>query len=178
MKAVETVSRVTPGGLLCRGLTFGFTLAALLLAVPAWALDMRIVGFVAVAAGLVAGFPGTRVVSLVLLGAVAGWVISLLGGTEGMTLWKLIGFASSLYLAHSSAALAAVVPFDAVLAPEVLARWYVRSLGVVGITAIAALMLLVGAATVSEWPTSWIASVLGILAVLGGIVLFFRLYRR
>ena len=42
---------------------------------------------------------------------------------ERIELWRLLGLAAPLYLAHSLAALAAVLPYDAVVAPEVLARW-------------------------------------------------------
>jgi hypothetical protein len=122
--------------------------------------------------------PGTRIVTFVLLGAVASWFVSLLNATESLTLWRLIGFAAALYLAHSSAALAAIVPHDAMLAPEVLVRWYAKSLGIVGLTAVMALVLLVGSTMVTGWETTWIASVVGLIAALAVIVVLARLYRR
>lgn len=178
MKALEQVSRITPGALLCRGLAFGFTLAALVMAIPGWALGTRTLGAAMIGGLLVAVAPATRIVTIVLLGAVAGWFVSLLNATESLTLWRLIGFAAALYLAHSSAALAAVVPLDAVVSPEVLARWYLKSLGIVGVTAVMALVLLVGSALVVGWNTTWIASVLGLFGALGVITLLARLHRR
>ena len=178
MKALEKVARVTPGVLLCRGLAFGFTLTALVMAIPSWALGPRSVGLAGLAAVLVAVLPDTRVVALVLLGAVAGWSVGLLGATESLTLWRLIGFAAALYLAHSAAALAAIVPHDAMLSPEVLVRWYAKSLGIIGLTAVIALVLLVGSTLVTGWQTTWIASVTGLIAALAVISILARLYRR
>src|SRR5687768_2844449 len=106
MKLLADVSRITAGGLLCRCLTFMFTLVALVLAVPPWAVEPRLLAFVTVAAAAVAAFPGSRIVSLALLGAIAGWIITLLDGTEQPTPWKVIAFASAVYLSHSAAGLA------------------------------------------------------------------------
>jgi hypothetical protein len=66
-----------------------------------------------------------------------------MGYGEPVQFWRLVTVAGLLYLAHSLAALAAGLPYDAVVAPEVLAGWLVRALLVVAASAMLALVVLV-----------------------------------
>lgn len=73
-------------------------------------------------------FPRTRWVSLVALGCVFSWLIATVGLDEDVTAARLGTLAAALYLMHSAAALAAVLPYDTIVAPAVLLRWGLRTL--------------------------------------------------
>jgi hypothetical protein len=62
---------------------------------------------------------------------------------EPVTLWRLVALAASLYLMHNAAALAAQLPYDAIVAGAVLLRWFGRAGLVLAGTAILAVYLLV-----------------------------------
>jgi hypothetical protein len=87
--------------------------------------------------------PRGRWPSLIALLTVLGWLLSTMGYGEPVRFWRLVTVAGLLYLAHSLAALAAGLPYDAVVAPEVLAGWLVRALLVVAASAMLALIVLV-----------------------------------
>jgi hypothetical protein len=71
-------------------------------------------------------FPRTRWTSLVALLAVVAWLVTTLTGQNTATLWRTVLLAGGLYLMHAAAALAAMLPYDAVVAPGLLARWLIR----------------------------------------------------
>lgn len=50
------------------------------------------------------------------------------------TLPRLIGVAAGLYLVHSGAALAAVLPYDAVVSPSVPVRWMLRAILILAVS--------------------------------------------
>jgi hypothetical protein len=177
-RALAALSRITPVALLVRGLTFALTTAALLLATPSFLFDLRLVGIALVAALIVAIVPGSRMVTLVLMGCVVGWVAGWMGRPVDLTALELVVFSSVLFLAHSSAALAAVIPVDAVVSPGVLARWYMRALGIVAASAGVALVLLAGAALSSGLDATAIASLAGLAAAVSLVLALVRLTRR
>jgi hypothetical protein len=71
-------------------------------------------------------FPRTRWTSLVALLAVVAWLVTTLAGQNTVTLWRTVLLAGGLYLMHAAAALAAMLPYDAVVAPGLLVRWLIR----------------------------------------------------
>jgi hypothetical protein len=96
---------------------------------------------------------------------------------EPVTFWRLVGLAAALYLGHSLTALAAVLPYDAIVEPEVLARWLSRAFLVVAASAALALALLVGSAVWGGEPLL-IASLLGLGVAVGLAALLAWLLRR
>jgi hypothetical protein len=71
-------------------------------------------------------FPRTRWTSLVALLAVVAWLVTTLTGQNTVTLSRTVLLAGGLYLMHAAAALAAMLPYDAVVAPGLLVRWLIR----------------------------------------------------
>ena len=167
--------RVTPGAVLVRGVVFGSAVAALLVAYSPLA-GSRSAGLVLmVVAGLVAALPallprGAGTTAVLVL-AVLGWLASTAYGAP-VTLLRLVAQAGLLYLLHTSAALAAVVPYDALLAPGILLRWLARAVGVVALTGLFAVAAAVAAQYATGQtdllvPLAGLAAVAALAAVLG-----------
>jgi hypothetical protein len=76
-------------------------------------------------AALPALFPRTAAVSVFWLLTVFGWLAATSVYGELASIWRLSALTGALYLVHSGAALAAVLPYDAVVDPMVVARWLV-----------------------------------------------------
>jgi hypothetical protein len=87
------------------------------------------VGMLALA-GLPAVWPRSAAVSVFWLVTAAGWVFSSTVFDSVATLPRLVGVAVSLYVVHSGAALAAALPYDAVVDGVVVARWALRAFAV------------------------------------------------
>lgn len=131
--------RASPGASLVRFTAGAATFVGLAVALPS--LDARVgLAFVLPAAVAVALFPRTWIVSLVLVAAVVAWVATTIVHERHLSPWRLAVLALALYLAHAAVGLAAVLPYDAVVAPAVLARWAARS-GMVAIASVGAAML-------------------------------------
>jgi hypothetical protein len=136
-------ARVTPGPLAVRGGVWVAGLLAMLLAYPSSLIFSRFGPLLAILALAPALAPRSMLVTPVVLVAAAGWVISTVVYGEPVTLWRLVGLASCLYLMHNAAALAAQLPYDAIVAGEVLLRWFARVGLVLLGTAVLAVYLLV-----------------------------------
>jgi hypothetical protein len=175
---LESLARITPATYLLRGLAFVFTLVAALYAIPAVVFQPRLIALAAVGALLVAALPGTRIVTAVLAAAVFGWVLGWMGHLQDLTPAQVIIFGSALFLAHSSATLAAVVPADAVVSPEVLFRWYGRAFAIVAASAVLALILILGASLIAGFNGTFVASLVGLAAAVALVIALVRLIRR
>jgi hypothetical protein len=134
------VRRSTAGPLLVRLSIFVMGAAAMILAYPPEVvLGSKV--FVLIGAALVAALAPRRFpVTALILAAVAGWLVNT--AEYGLSLWRLLLLMGLLYMIHSAAALAAVLAYDAVIAPGALARWYIRSGLVVAVSGGAALVIL------------------------------------
>jgi hypothetical protein len=138
-EAVRRARRTTPGPLLVRAGVFGTGLLGLLLGWP-FALVAGPGAVVCLVLALLPAFgPRGRLPGLVILLAVTGWLVATLRYAETPAYLRLVLLATALYLHHNLAALAAVLPYDAVVAPGVLLRWLARSGVVVVLTAVLAL---------------------------------------
>ncbi|NUT33041.1 MAG: hypothetical protein HOV79_08205 [Hamadaea sp.] len=171
-------SRITPAVLLVRLVTFVLTAVALTMAIPSFLFSVKFLGVAFLGALLVALAPGSRIVTLTLLGAYALWGAAWMGRIGEISPVELVAFGSLAYLAHSSATLAALIPYDAVVSPEVLSRWYLRALGVVAASAVISLTLIVGVWAVGETDGTAIASLVGLAAAVALVVVGVRLARR
>ncbi|WP_376771471.1 hypothetical protein [Micromonospora polyrhachis] len=139
--AGTAASRITLMPLLVRLGAFLAALGALLAAYPAQLLTARILPALVVVALLPALFPRRAGVTIAVLVAVGGWVLSTSAYGELVVLWRLLTLAALLYLTHSLAALAALLPRDAIVAPAVPVRWVARALGVVLAAGVLAVLL-------------------------------------
>jgi hypothetical protein len=145
-RAKDVNARATPGPLLVRALLWACTLAALLLAYPSvmvW--HLRAFPVVAIIALFPAVLPRTRLVSLMLFAIVVGWLISTTVYGQAITATRLVALAALLYLLHTTAALAAVLPYDAVVVGGALIAWYVRALPVLLASAVFGVLAVAGA---------------------------------
>ncbi|WP_157545358.1 hypothetical protein [Hamadaea tsunoensis] len=177
-KFLEAISRITPATVLVRGLVFVFTFIALVLAIPSFMFGVTPLSVAALAALVTALAPGTRMVTIVLAAGLFGWVAGWLGRLGELSAVQLVLFGSVLFLAHSSASLAALIPFDAVVSPEVLLRWYLRAFAIAGGSALVGLVLIVGASLTSGINGTALASLAGLAAAAGLIAVLVRLLRR
>ena len=137
------LTRLGPGPLLVRSAVFGCAAAALAVAYAPMGVRGGTAALVLVAV-LPALFPRSMATTIVLFIAVTGWVLS--GGYAGaLTVVRLVLAAALLYLLHTSAALAAVLPYDAVVSPRVLLGWLARAAVVLAGTAVFAVAVAVTA---------------------------------
>ncbi|MBO0869939.1 MAG: hypothetical protein J2P15_15365 [Micromonosporaceae bacterium] len=155
------VRRMTAGPALARGGVFAAALVAQLVAWPAAVTLGRPALLLALVAIMPAFLPRGPWPSLAILTAVLGWFLATTSFQEGVTYPRLVLLAGAIYLVHSLAALAAVLPYDSLVAVEVFVRWLLRVVLILVLTA--ALALFVVAAT------GWVGSGRYLLASLLGL---------
>lgn len=174
----RAVRRTAPGPALVRGLAGGFAAAALLLAAPVPIATRPWAWLAAVVIGAAVGLaPRSTVVTVVALLVAVSWLAATLVYGEQAALWRLVAVAATLYPAHTGAALAAVLPYDAVLAPGVLRRWAAQTAAVL----VGGVGLAVGGVLLASRVTGWsplVAPIAGLLAVAGLAVVLAWLVRR
>jgi hypothetical protein len=171
------IRRAAPGPLLVRAGIFVTAVAAIVTAYPASVLHSRSALMLVALAAVPAVAPRGQWPTAVALATVAGWLLSTIGYGDPVTLWRLVALAAMLYLSHSLAALAAVLPYDAVVSPDALARWLLRASAVVAASALLALVALVGAAALGG-RALLVASLLGVAVAVGVAALLAWLFRR
>ena len=134
-----TVRRAAPGPMLVRLGVFAAGLLAQVVAWPGAVLAGRALLVLIVLAVLPVLAPRTRLVTVGIVAAVLGWLAATTAYGEPLRYWRVVLLAGLLYLLHTLAALAAVLPYDAVVSPGVLGRWLVRA-GVVLLLTVAVAM--------------------------------------
>jgi hypothetical protein len=126
-RTLSAVRRTTTGPLLVRAGIFFAALGALLLS---WPLDI-LGAWTPIACIVLATLPALHsrgmLVSLVLWAAVLGWLATTTVYGAGVPFWRLVLLAGLLYLVHTLSALAAVLPYDAVVDPRVIRDWLRRA---------------------------------------------------
>jgi hypothetical protein len=176
-RAMVVMSRATPGPLLVRVGVFAAALAGITVAFPPEVLAGYFLGLLVVLAALAAALPRSPWVTVTALVTVVGWLASTVWYDEPVALWRLIALASFLYLTHSLAALAALLPYDAVVPVGVVGHWLSRALAVVLGSAVLAILVLTAADRAGD--RAFLAAALGGLAVaLALTALLTRLLRR
>jgi hypothetical protein len=123
---INRLARTTPVPLILRVVVFLSALLGLWLAAPAQASTPRLILLMAFFAALPGLFPGTRIVDAVMVSVLIAWVVTTLVAGEPAEPWRVFGIATALYVSHSAAALAAAVPYDAVVDAQVPLRWAAR----------------------------------------------------
>jgi hypothetical protein len=140
-RAQTKITRATLVPLLVRFGVFVAFLAAMGFAFPPAVFFAQGVAGLVLVAAIPAVAPRGVTTTLLIVAIVVAWVVVTAEVVEGVQLWRLIGLSTTLYLAHALAALAAVLPSDAVVAPEVLARWLARAVAVVLAAAVCGVLL-------------------------------------
>ncbi|MFI5914667.1 hypothetical protein [Dactylosporangium sp. NPDC051541] len=163
-RARDQLSRAAAGPLLIRAAIAVFAVLSLVLAYP-----REVMGNFAgiVLAGIVALLPAvfvrTRLVGLAVFACAFGWLIGKFVYGEIISVPRLIALSTTLYLMHSLAALAAVLPYDAIVSPGVLSGWLLRALGVVAVSALVSVAMLF-LVKVTLGPVFLAASLVGVVA--------------
>ncbi|GGL90531.1 MULTISPECIES: hypothetical protein [Micromonospora] len=160
------VTRITLAPLLVRFGIFLTTLAGLVLAYPTELLVGRTLGVLAVVALLPAVSPGRFWPTFAALVTVGGWWLATAGYGRPVALWRLLAVAAALYLAHTLCALAALLPYDAVLDPDVVTRWLTRTAVVLLATSVLG-VLLVAVGAVGPGAGFRAVTVAGLLVAVG-----------
>jgi hypothetical protein len=113
-------------------------------------------------------FPNSAAVTGVMLTVACGWMFGALGLGESVSVVGTFVTAAALYLLHSFAALAAALPYDAIVDTAVLLRWGARaSLVLAGSAAVTAIVVTLAQ---SLAPTTSTVAILGGFGVVAGTV--------
>ncbi|MET8088944.1 hypothetical protein [Micromonospora sp. NPDC005220] len=175
--AQYAVARISVAPLLVRAAIFVIVFAGFALAFPAEVLSGRPILFLAVAALLPAFGPRRVWATFTALVTVGGWLLATDGYGRPVALWRLLAVAALLYLGHTLCALAALLPYDAVVDPELITRWLVRSAAVLLGAAVLGVLLLQAAGKGGGAGYQWV-TVLGLLVAVGTAALLGWLLRR
>jgi hypothetical protein len=165
---ITKLARITPASLIMRSIAFVAAWASLWLAAPEILSDPRYVLLMAfVALGPAIG-PNTRLVTATMLLIIVGWVVSALFAGEEATGLRTFALAAGLYLLHASCALAAVLPYDAIVDRAVLLRWAARTALVLLAGAVVSWIIILTAPTLT--PSSSLPILLGGLAAAAALL--------
>ncbi|WP_430499999.1 hypothetical protein ACQRWP_32720 [Micromonospora trifolii] len=175
--AQYAVARISAAPLLVRAGIFVIVFAGFALAFPAEVLSGRPILFLALAALLPAIGPRKVWATFTALVTVGGWLFATDGYGRPVALWRLLAVAALLYLGHTLCALAALLPYDAVVDPELITRWLMRSAAVLLGAAVLGVLLLQTAGTGGGAGYQWV-TVLGLLVAVGLAALLGWLLRR
>jgi hypothetical protein len=139
-RLVEMSKRATAGPTLVRATVAAAAFASLLIAYPPGVLNAWAPFAFAVVALLPALFSRGPLPTTVMLVAVLGWLGS---GSDfavkDSTFTRMCALAALLYLIHIGSALAAVMPYDAIITNGVFGPWLVRGVIVLSLTGVLAL---------------------------------------
>ena len=168
IRVMRRTLRTAPGPLAVRGIVFFAAAAGLWIAAPAAFVSLRLLLPIALAALFAALFPGGRVVGVTMTLIIVSWILSTLAFGEPAGIGRTFMTACALYLTHSAAALAAMLPHDAIVDNQVIIRWAGRSAMV--IVASAAVTGIVVLLATRFTPTTSTFAVVGGLGVVAAIV--------
>ncbi|KKK06732.1 hypothetical protein LQ51_06820 [Micromonospora sp. HK10] len=135
------VGRISLVPLLIRAGIFLTVLLGALVAYPAEAITPRSLLALTVVAVLPAVGPRRTWPTFAALVVVGGWLLATVGYDRPPALWRLVAVATLLYLAHTLCALAALLPYDGVVDPDLVLRWLGRAGGVVLASAVVGIVL-------------------------------------
>ena len=176
-RARRVAARATALPLLVRaGIGLSFVLA-LVVAWPAGLTASRYVMLLVLAGVYPALAPRGRGVTFTVLLVVGGWVLDTTWYDARVALWRVLSIATLLYLGHTLAALAAVLPSDAIVNVDVVGGWLSRALLVVLISAVLTVVTL-GLTAELAGGAFVIATLVGLGAAVGVTLLLGRLLRR
>ncbi|WP_030436658.1 hypothetical protein [Actinoplanes subtropicus] len=108
---------------------------------------------------------------------VAGWIADTVGVGAHVELWRVITIATLLYLGHTLTALAAVLPYDAIVSFDMVGGWLLRAGAVVLVSAVLTVATL-GLSADLAGGAFVLATIVGIACAVGATILIARLLRR
>lgn len=121
--------------------------------------------------------PRGRGVTVAVLIVVGGWLLDTTWFDERVALWRVLSLATLLYIGHTLAALAAVLPYDALVNLDVVTGWLARALVAVLIAAVLIVVAL-GLTSALSGSAFLIATLTGLAGAAGATILLARLLRR
>ena len=152
-------------------------LIAMVVAWPAEMVGTRYFVLPALVAIYPAVAPRSRGASFAALVVVAGWIVDTAAFGAQIALWRVLTLAGSLYLAHTLTALAAVLPYDAVVGLDLVGGWLLRAMAVVLVAAVLTVVTL-GLSADLAGGAFLIATLVGLAGAVGATILIARLLRR
>lgn len=178
LRRVRTVvSRATPLPLAVRCGVFLAGMLAAVVAFPDGLLHSRLLGVLVLMITWPAVAPRGRGTTGVALLIVAGWVLDTTYYAQPVVLWRVLALSGLLYLTHTLAALAAVLPYDGVVDVAVPIHWLGRAGGVILGSAVLTVAVLALAGEISGG-VYLAATVLGLAVAVGAAALLAALLRR
>lgn len=175
MRTVASRATLTP--LLVR---FAIALCGVLAVVTAYPVQLtasRYAPVLMVVAVLPAFLPRGRAGTVAAVLTVGGWVLDTTWYDQPVVLWRVLTLATLLYLAHTLTALAAALPYDALVDLDVVMLWLGRALAVVLGSAVLTVVVLSVTGELAG-PAHLAATLAGLAAAVGATVLLARLLRR
>ncbi|MDT5039049.1 MAG: hypothetical protein QOE51_34 [Actinoplanes sp.] len=173
----RTISRATLVPFLVR---LAIALCLFLAMTVAWPADL-VFGRVGVLLLLAALYPAVAPrgigPSLVIILAAAGWILDTTWYDARVALWRVLAIATLTYLGHTLAALAAVLPTDAVVTVDVVGTWLIRAAVVALISAVLTVVAL-GLASALAGSAFLIATLIGLAGAATATLLLGRLLHR
>jgi hypothetical protein len=121
--------------------------------------------------------PRGRGATAAILLVVVGWIVDTTWFDARVTLWRVLSIGALLYLGHTLTALAAALPYDAVVNLDVVTSWLARAAAVVLISAVLTVIALGLAAEISGGAFV-LATLVGLAGAVGATILLARLLRR
>jgi len=121
--------------------------------------------------------PRGRGATFSALVVVGGWIADTVGAGARIELWRVITIATLLYLGHTLTALAAVLPYDAIVSFDMVGGWLLRAGAVVLVSAVLTVATL-GLADDLAGGAFVLATIAGIACAVGATILIARLLRR
>jgi hypothetical protein len=176
-RARRVATRATTTPMLVRAAIALCGVLAVVVAYPAELVVTQYVLILLVVAVVPALLPRGRAASVAAVVIVGGWILDTTWYGERVELWRVLALATLLYLGHTLTALAAVLPYDAVVHSDVVTLWVGRALGVVLVSAVLTVVVLALTAEIVGG-TLLIATLVGLAAAVGATILLARLLRR
>jgi hypothetical protein len=163
---VAMTRRATLGPSLVRATVAVAAFASFVVAYPLGILGARALLAFAAIAFLPALWPRGPMPTMAMLVAAAGWLINGAGfDVRTSTFMRMCAMALLLYLIHTGSALAAVLPYDAIIARGVFAPWLLRGMITLLLTGVFAVFA-VGLPGFAHGQREVIASIGGLLVTL------------
>lgn len=158
--------------LLVRAGAFAAALAALLLAAPpALRLAPLVLGGIVLVAALLAVLPDGPWAIVAAVAIAGGWAL----GTDRPGTPMVLLLAGLLYCVHTLTALAAALPYDAVVAPDVIVRWLLRTVAVIAAGSLLSVAVLAGLGAAGGDRVHAAATLAGLVAAVALAVVLRRL---
>ncbi|HEX8345447.1 MAG TPA: hypothetical protein VF657_12060 [Actinoplanes sp.] len=176
-RARTVANRATPTPLLIRCAIALCGVLTVVVAYPGSVVAGRYVLLPLLVVVVPAFLPRGRAATVAAVAVVAGWVLATTWYNQPVVLWRVLAVATGLYLAHTLTALAAVLPYDAVVQSDVITLWVGRAFAVVLGSAVLTVAALALTARLAGNPFL-LASLVGLAAAVGVTALLARLLRR